>query len=341
MNQKKVNTTVPEPRDRRADIDYIKAVAILAVVIMHAGGPIHAGMDVGERFMRQAWVNFHVPSFFVASGFLYYRPDPISWAGIGSRAVRLLVPYTVASILAALFLGHGTATLTDFFYRLATGGVVPIYYFVFDFALCIPLLWLLSRSSGKVVWAIWACLYAYVIAIAAGWLSTPRLGFYWLARDPFYQFWFGYFIAGWLVAYKSRSLVLPHWVSKMLPLLFLGAAAPYLYLWTQMIIEHEMLQPLPMRILLKSFYVFGVVGLISVATTSLRVPGVVRFLSEASFTLYLYHHAFQAVARPHLLDVAPMLRVVLLTTIGIAGASIVALVGRRTLGTRSRLLLGW
>ena len=103
----------------------------MAVVVMHAGGPIHAGMDVGERFVRQAWFNFHVPAFFLVLGFLYYRPDPISWRRVASRLTRLLVPYTIASIIAAVVLGNGTTAVAEFATLWATGGVVPIYYFVF------------------------------------------------------------------------------------------------------------------------------------------------------------------------------------------------------------------
>ncbi|TFH21714.1 MAG: hypothetical protein E4H03_10030, partial [Myxococcales bacterium] len=78
-------------------IDYIKALAIIAVVFTHAGldpwSPSHTSTD---RLLCQGWVDFHVTSFILVAGFLAARSGMMDARALGRRLVRILCPYLLA-----------------------------------------------------------------------------------------------------------------------------------------------------------------------------------------------------------------------------------------------------
>ena len=140
---------------RFAAVDYVKALAIFAVVVTHAGYPISRGaISTAENLIRHSWVSFHVPAFLVMAGFLYYRAGPIDPREAGRRLVRVLIPYAIASL--ALY-GIGVAHFQDWerlVFALATGNAVGEYYFVFVLLICIPWIVLLSRAPAGLLWGL-------------------------------------------------------------------------------------------------------------------------------------------------------------------------------------------
>ena len=61
-------------------VDYIKAIAIVAVVLTHAGLRVgNPALTPFEKIIRQSWVGFQVPAFFLIAGFLYYRARAVFW----------------------------------------------------------------------------------------------------------------------------------------------------------------------------------------------------------------------------------------------------------------------
>jgi fucose 4-O-acetylase-like acetyltransferase len=86
-------------------IDYIKAIAIVAVVLNHAGPPAANYESTWfDRFFREALMQFHVPSFLAVSGFLYANAAVMDAATCRRRLVRIVVPYLVASLLVFVLL---------------------------------------------------------------------------------------------------------------------------------------------------------------------------------------------------------------------------------------------
>ena len=82
-----------------------------------------------------------------------------------------------------------------------------------------------------------------------------------------------------------------------------------------------------------------VLGLI-LLTRNAREVRWIRFLSDSTLALYLYHHLFQILAAPYVTAWHPLARIFTLVLIGLLGASAICLVGRRLLGSRARTLLG-
>jgi len=179
-------------------IDYIKALAIVAVVATHAG-PIPWLPEVTDldRLIRGSLPIFHVPAFLLIAGFLYATQPVLSTADLGRRLRRILVPYVVASLVV---MGLGFARPTgpsDAAYMLATGSALGTYYFVFVLSVSVVLVWALTRFSAR--------LPSYALAATITWWlvrplvveATPRglLPSFWYFRNPL---WFGsYFLVGW------------------------------------------------------------------------------------------------------------------------------------------------
>jgi fucose 4-O-acetylase-like acetyltransferase len=91
--------------ERYAAVDYLKALAIVAVVVTHAGfWDRDPRFTFADRILRGSWVPFQVPVFYVVSGFLYYRATAIGWRTVSQRLHRILLPYGIAS-LAVFALG--------------------------------------------------------------------------------------------------------------------------------------------------------------------------------------------------------------------------------------------
>jgi len=322
-------------------VDYIKAIAIVAVVLTHAG---LRGSDPAltpfEKIIRQSWVGFQVPAFFLVAGFLYHQASPISLRKVAQRVLRIMIPYLVASSLAILLGFSRTLHPQTILFDFATGNTIGIYYFVFVLCLCIPFIWLFSRLPALILWAGLVGLLGYSALMAFGYLPRPIQGLFWSVRGLFFTFFLGYFLTGWLIAQhldSFRALVIP--AKKVIGPLLLMAAALYVSFKAQAIWADSASGRA------FSFYKIGytlsVTGLIVLCTHTLRIPRLVRFFSEASLTIYLYHRLFQFELLPFTSEWSIPARVLSMLLVGLLGASLVAGVGRMILGRRSRTLLGY
>ncbi len=82
-------------KERIAAVDVIKALAILAVVVRHAGPPPwNPAFAEFDRVFRASWVYFHVPSFLVVAGFLYAR-ERLTWSEVAARLPSTTRPTSV------------------------------------------------------------------------------------------------------------------------------------------------------------------------------------------------------------------------------------------------------
>jgi peptidoglycan/LPS O-acetylase OafA/YrhL len=98
---------------------------------------------------------------------------------------------------------------------------------------------------------------------------------------------------------------------------------------------------LPIGTFQRVVYTFGVIGTLTIATRGRPAGPVVRFLGDASLSIYLYHRIFQLLARPVTDGWHDPVRIAGQVAVGLGGASLLVLAGRRLLGAqRSRRLLG-
>lgn len=329
--------------ERIPAIDAIKAAAIVAVVMMHAGPGIFApGPDRVVRWLTFAWTPFHVPSFLIVAGFLYYRPAPIGGSALRARLVRLLVPYLIASGFVHAF-GLSTATSwREVGFQLVTGSSLLIYYFIFILTWCIALTWPLSRAPRGLVAPALALLLAATIACEGWGRVAPEASIrgafirgHLVLITEFYLYPLAYFMIGWLAASRRDAwfdFARAH-AGALLGLSLLGvavflAADP----WT------ETFMPIPSAA--RVVYTLCVIGVLSRVPASFASSRGVLFLSQATLGIYLYHAFFQMAAKPHVEAWPPLAQALALAALGLGGASVLCLAGRRALGARARLLLG-
>lgn len=323
------------PRARFAPIDWLKAAAIVAVTVTHAipdaFNPIASRWDQ----IAGALTAFHVPGFLFAAGFLACRHGPVAWRGVGRRLTRVLGPYLVASVIV-LLLGYGKApTLRRFVFHLVTGSVLGIYYFVPVMACCLLTLPVTSRlGTGRLVALIGTLVgYAHVAWRDPSWRLTDA--FFWQIRDLLLQFHLGHFTLGVLAARHLSAWTAP---GPRTPsaLLLAGGIVVVGYAWLAYAGSVLVWEPLA-----HTAYLLGWIG-IFVALARGPAPAAVRFLSDATLTIYLYHYLVYPFVVPALRSaVGAPAQLALTSALGVAFGALVALTAHRVLGSRSRASFGW
>jgi fucose 4-O-acetylase-like acetyltransferase len=323
-------------RGRLHAIDHIKAAAIIAVVFTHAGKSAWAPRaDSYDFFLTWVWTLFHVPSFLFLSGFLYARSRGVDLAHVRSRLSRVLIPYLIASGVAQVAGVTAARSLSDVAYQFVTASSLGVYYYIFIIIVCIPLIWPLSRMGRRGVWAAWLACFALTVAFEMDRSLRPATSLLWSLRDPLEKFQLGYFLSGWLAA-----LALPE-ISRLYDrharlAAWLGGAGCLLGL-----AMFARLVELPIGTFQRVVYTFGVIGTLTIATRGRPAGPVVRFLGDASLSIYLYHRIFQLLVRPVTDGWHDPVRIAGQVAVGLGGASLLVLAGRRLLGAqRSRRLLG-
>ena len=326
-------------------IDVIKAAAIVAVVFTHS--VLTPSMELyssWDRLLGRGWVSFHVPSFLAISGFLYCSRTGVAWPRVLERLARVLVPYGVASIVA-LLLGDVPTQGPGFLERLATGNTQGHYYYVVLIAFFIPFVWLMSRMKTSWVFAIFLVLLAY--PLLSHHFHELRFSESQLVRmrNPVYM---GvYFVGGWvlhLALPRIRGLA-GSWGRERfwLGLTLIGGA----------LVAFSIFGPFGMRpwqaqLADRMIYTAGVLILLTSLSVALAAtlsparfpPRFIRFVSRATYTIYLYHFFFIYPMRSQTLHWSPPLRILAVAGVALAGGCGVAYLSQRLMGRWSRWIAG-
>lgn len=320
---------------RYAAIDHLKAMAIVAVCVTHALPNVLVASTTPAERIATAMASFNVPAFLFAAGFLATRRGRVDTRSVGAQLKRVLVPYLLASLVAIVLLRWRVATLHQIWFWLATGSAIGIYYFVPVLVCCLVTLPVVSRLGVAPLAGVVTVLAAYA------WLAWQdpawRLlhGFFWSIRDVLTQFSLGFFLLGVLGARLLPRLRRLH--ARAAPLcLAVALLAIAGFAWFAAGQKLAMWAPLA-----RAGYLLGVVGLIATMVPRGVAPGPVRFLSEATLTIYLYHHMlYPALLPPLRAALPPGIAVAVTAACGLALGGAVAWAGRRILGRHSRVLIG-
>jgi fucose 4-O-acetylase-like acetyltransferase len=321
-------TSDPAPRGsaRLDGIDFLKAAAIVAVVFTHSGvflfNPRFTDWD---RWLTTGWVWFHVPTFLMVSGFLYFRIEPVSARHVGRRLVRVLVPYVIATLVMQLSGVSQTKSLEAALFQLATGAAVGFYYFVPLICACILCIWPLSRAPQALILALWLLLLAYTTATGMDPTLRPSQNPFWNQRNAIENFYLGYFLTGWLAAihWSRIAAFARRW--RFTLLVVCVAALVY---WLQGFDTF----PRKWVKILGVLYVWSMAGFILLATLGLRAPAFVRWLSDATYTIYLYHGTPILRTHKYVIQWAPPARILFRAALALGSASLLVVAVRRILG---------
>jgi peptidoglycan/LPS O-acetylase OafA/YrhL len=143
-------------RNRLMAIDYLKAAAIIFVILDHI-----LSKRMTENIWGPFWIDMAVPIFMILSGFTYSMSadrhgissirEYFNWKPMSAKLSRLLFPYAVTVALeVALFTLFKPKTLGALIKGIATGGWGPgSYYFpmLIQLLILFPVIFLLFRRS--------------------------------------------------------------------------------------------------------------------------------------------------------------------------------------------------
>lgn len=184
-------------------VDNLKLFACLLVVIGHLYMSIMAGGWISENNILYCWpvqtvYTFHVPLFFVCSGFLYQATAPDNWSvkkhigNIKKKAIALGVPYVTFSSITLLMKNVFSAEVNNvappFLKTLLLEPIAPYWYLYTLFLLfCIIPTVTGDRKKNKLVgMTVLVCL---IKVIYVGWLADKALPDL-LAKVMTSAFWF-------------------------------------------------------------------------------------------------------------------------------------------------------
>lgn len=309
-------------------------MGILAVVAIHCLRPFfHPEISRGEVWLA-ALLQFAVPGFFLASGLLSATREPVPWALTRARLLRLLVPYLIASAAAqafrAYFGGEPLATrsmLADFLLGSSFG---PYYYVVHAvlFVLVTPGL---ARLGPRALAGV------SLAALLAQWISWGVPDLRWVAiHNPLH--WFAFFLAGWWLRLAEPALG-PALVTRR-RLLVAGSAAGLALLSPHTLLGSPPVLAGSLQWWIVAFTLSLLFGSGFARQTRSRV---VRFLSDASYTIYLAHLFFVLPVQRLRLpapDVFDPVAIGAPFVAGLLGPLVLVVAARALLGARSRTWIG-
>lgn len=121
--------------NRLDSIDYLKAIAILLVVITHTVSP-----EVNDMIGGPFWIDMAVPIFMILSGFTYSLSSDrhgisnfsqwFSWINLNNKLTRILLPYVITiAIETVTFTIFAQKSFIELLYGFFTGGWGPGSYY--------------------------------------------------------------------------------------------------------------------------------------------------------------------------------------------------------------------
>jgi fucose 4-O-acetylase-like acetyltransferase len=313
-----------EDRSDVAAVDWLKAVAIVAVVVSHSGPYALGPLPPLERWLRVILPTFHVPVFLIVSGYLHAATRPVTSAVLARRLRRVLAPYVVATVIVTALGYPPVGSLWQLPRRLLLGDTLGIYYFVPVWMLCTLTGVLWSRLSDR-------ALVVSVLALAAATylrartLAPGAVTFYWALRDPILQGWLCCYLLGWCARRNEWDAWL--WRDPRRGVAAgLALVTPWL-LWGAFGVGPAS----PLRVA----YAAGVACL-GFALVLRRPPPLMRTLAAESFLIYLWHLVLLIPLRNATMQWPGVPRLVVVVPIALGGVLVGVAAWRRISATFAR-----
>jgi surface polysaccharide O-acyltransferase-like enzyme len=268
---------------RYIEIDAIKAIGILGVVLIHSvPTPWPALQTPGERWLLAA-TRFAVPGFLMASGFLYSTRGDLPSGATTGRLRRLLLPYLVASAAAQTrrYLMGGPISLDTIAYDFFTGSSLNLYYFVFVLFWLILSAPLLARLPDRLLVLAFPLLLALQVADEMG---TLHLSATWAWRNPLR--WAAYFLFGWLLRLHQSEW--SRWVRSSGRWLGTTLASLVVVGWIGMAMLDQ--RPAALAAWLHTYLM--ICSIVVLASRAQWRSPTLEWLSNATYPIYLYHFYF-------------------------------------------------
>ncbi len=190
---------------REVWVDWLRVLACFMVMVVHSTEPFYLGGDGGQILTRgDMWwaalfdscVRSCVPLFIIASSYLQFPLRYTSGEFFKRRAVRVLIPFVVWSLVYAFYWGEPVDNLRSLLFNFNyAAGHLWFVYMLIGVYLVMPMLSSWAREVGKrelqVYLAIW--LFTTLLPLMRDWLSTDALvltyGPTGIPRQAFFPLW--------------------------------------------------------------------------------------------------------------------------------------------------------
>lgn len=156
MCQRKIMANMENSRQQVEKIDYLKAVAIIMVIVHHCLAYLSSianGISrVGELSIVLLHTS-HVPLFCIIAGYLCHK-QPVG-KYYGKKVQRIIIPFITFSLLKLVYsifissdFAHGGSSIGEWFlFSFLVGTQYWFAYAIFDLFLVAPLFWI--RGGGR------------------------------------------------------------------------------------------------------------------------------------------------------------------------------------------------
>ena len=296
---------------RKHWIDYLRVVAIVAVITIHASTPFYARFDAIGRL--DWWVanllnsasRFAVPLFVMISGALLLGRNLTIGEFYKKRAARLLPAIIAWNLLYAglnigvdVYDGIGTQNLTWHLWALFADGGAAVHLWYLSMFVCLmlfaPFINMFinganptSKDLGVLLGLMFVIFLLNGIANAAWEIWDEEI--IWFKVFPWY---IAYFIGGYYIdKYSTHITIKSHFVLFFLIILILfGAILNYYFMSSYRIIEDNLMliNTGPLIFLITAF-----IFLLAKKNSSiLQQNKLISLIAEASFGMYLLHPVF-------------------------------------------------
>jgi len=309
----------------------------VAVVLIHAIPPFWDRDATAVEQVIGHLTRFGVPAFLAVSGFLYYQPTPIRRGQIQRRLRRILLPYVCVSLLAfaydTAYPGH--AATRSLAAGMLLGGTFGPYYYVVLLVQFVAVAWVLSRLP-------WWC-PAVLLPGAAGvalWAEVHM----WMLTDPFWTarngaVWALWFLSGWVAAAYGATVFRVGARYRTAILLVAGVVAVGA-VWA---VVSQRTGWTASRALVLMSVLASIVFLFTAGRGAGRLPAPLVRLSDWTYAIYMLHPFFIYLVADVLVPTTGISAArtwPIQWLAGLGGAVAATALLRRTLGQRSRDLIG-
>ena len=321
---------------RFVEIDVLKVAGIATVILIHS---VRSPLFDPLISPFEDWVGhvtrFGVPAFLFASGFLYAGDPRPSWRGTARRLRRILVPYGIVSLAAqAWWAAQGISTETgNLWLDLAFGASLGPFYYVFVIAILVALTPAIARLPG------WALGGLTILALAAqGYVDVfgVKISMFWQFRSPL--LWWAYFLIGWQVRLHHAGVAAR--LERIRVPLSCGLAIAIVALSTAIAAD----PPLEWLRTAAWLNVYASLGLLFVLGSGrIEAPPALRFVSDATYGVYLLHFFFVSGIQPYFPPAplrAELMPIAVPWLAGALGPLVLIVALRSLLGDRSRDWIG-
>lgn len=275
-------------KQRFYEIDVLKCACILTVVYIHSISTSFAPSNFWG-YLANDLTRFAVPGLFFAAGFLFDKNKDSTSQIIKKKLVRLLPPYIFCSLclqflnVPGLSVGLKNLDVTQLSYNLIFGNTLGIYYYVFVLFYLFAGSLVLRHIPGKWVLGFWGLSALLLLAFVKGLIGFGMSSMFMIFRHPVFHL-FAY-MSGWVFSlyYETVGSLLRQY---RVGVIYGGVAlVAIILILTRMDGNHFSSFPI-----LTQFYIYTCVTLLITAAIWMhKLQAGIRFVSNASYGIYLLH----------------------------------------------------